>query len=466
MRAFAIPLLLFVAGSAKVCSSEDKAGGSAAASASASAAGVGSATADAKAALVAPRIGGSVASTGEFSVELAVHQNGLVEGLVSDAQGKLVTEGVKLTAALQAKGGAAEKLELGFAAPRARFEGHAKAGVELAPGPIDVTLEVAGKTSSCKVSVAAVLPEPRLGGHVLAAGAFTAELFAGTSGEVRAFIKDSAGAEVKGDADASFKAIVNAQGGARETVALSFDAPRACFAGHAKAGVVLAPGPLELAVDAKVGAGIGRLESIGLSVEASHGGQLVAVGDYSLELVAKGHEIAAFAFDASGKAHAAGDLDLKLDVGQGAGTTLALKWDAPSLSYVGSAAANVNLALQPIRVSLVASGKAFVGAVASLSAAAKANANLKADVDVNTDAKLDAAAKLSAKAQAKLDAAAKAKLDAAAKVSAAKAASASVKITPPKLNVSTSQSASAKAGGGAKAGAGVKASGGLSLGIK
>jgi hypothetical protein len=458
MRAFAIPLLLFVAGSAKVCSSEDKAGGGVSATASAS--GAGSAAADAKATLVAPRIGGSVAGAGEFSVELAVHQDGLVEGLVSDAQGKLVSDGVKLTAAVQAKGGATEKLELGFALARARFEGHAKAGVELVPGPVDVTLDVAGKTSGCRLSIAAVLPEPRLGGHVLAAGAFTAELFAGISGEVRAFIKDSAGAEVKADAGASFKAIVNAEGGAREAIALSFDAPRACFAGHAKAGVVLAPGPLELVVDAKVGAGIGRLESIGLSVEASHGGQIVAVGDYSLELVAKGHEISAFAFDASGKAHAAGDLDLKLEVGQGAGTTLVLKWDAPSLSYVGSAAANVNLALQPIRVSLVASGKAFVGAVASLSAAAKANVNLKANVDLNTDAKLAAAAKLSAKAQAKLDAAAKA--------SAAKAASASVKITPPKVNLGTSQSASAtaKAGGGAKAGAGVKASAGLSLGIK
>lgn len=449
MRALAIPLLLFVAGSAKVCSSEDRGAASASASADASASvsGSGSAAADAKVALAAARIGGTVASAGAFSVELAVHQNGLVEAVVSDAQGKLVSEGVKLTAAVQAKGGAAENVELGFSPARARFAGQAKAGVELKAGPVDVTLDVAGKTAGCKVSVAALLPEPRLGGHVLAAGAFSAEVFVSTNGEVRAFIKDSANADVKGGAAATFKAIVTAQGGAREEIALSFDAPHACFAGKAKAGVQLTPGPLELVVDAKVGAGVGRLESIGLSVDASHGGQVLAVGDYSIELVVKGQEISAFAFDAAGKAHVAGDLDLKLNVGAGAGTTLALKWDAPSLSYVGNAAANLSLALQPIRVSLLASGKAFVGAVASLSAGAKAN--LKADVDVRSDAKLAAGAKLSADAKA----------------SAAKAASASIKVTPPKLNVSASQSASAgtKAGAGAKAGA--KASGGVKLGL-
>lgn len=455
MRGFAISLLLFAAGSAKVCSSEEKSSASASADASASVSGTGSAAAAATAALAPARIGGTVARAGDFSVELAVHQTGLVEAVVSDAQGKLVNEAVKLTAAVQAKGGAAEKLQLAFAPARARFEARAKAGVELTPGPVDVTLDIGGKPLACKLDVAALLPEPRLGGHVLAAGAFTAELFVNTNGEVQAFIKDSAGADVKGGAAASFKAIVNAAGGAREEIALSFDPPRACFAGKAKAGVQLAPGPLELVVDAKLGAGSGRLDSIGLSVDASHGGQVLAVGDYSIELVAKGQELSAFVFDAAGKVHAAGDLDLKLGLGANAATGLALKWDPPSLSYVGSAAGNVNLALQPIRVSLVASGKAFTGALASFTAAGKAN--LKANADVHGDAKLDAAAKLSADAKA----------------SGAKAASASVKLTPPKLNVSTSQNASAgtkasagaKAGTGAKASAGVKASGGLKLGL-
>jgi hypothetical protein len=451
MRLLIVPLVLFAAHSAKVCSSEEKATGAPAATAEAK----GDAKVDAKAAIGRPRIGGTVAAAGDFSVEVALHEKGLVEAIVSDAQARLVSEGVKLSAILRTKGGATENVALSFVAPRGRFEGRAKAGVELAPGPVDVALDVAGKAATCQLQAAVALPEPELGGSVLAAGAFSAELIAKTNGQIDAFVKDSAGADVKGDAAAAFRVIASAKGGAREEIGLRFDGPRACFTGNAKAGVELVPGPIELVVDAKVGAGIGRLESVALEIEAAHGGQIVALGDYSVELVAKGPELRAFVLDASGKAHAAGDLDLKLFVGAGAGTALALKWDAPSLSYVGTVAGKANVALEPIRVSLVASGKAFTGAVASLDAAAKARGKLDVSAKLGGDAKLDADAKLGA--GAKLAADAKAKLDQSAKAGAsiAKGASASVKVTPPKVSVKQSAGASAKAGGGAKASAGI-----------
>jgi hypothetical protein len=455
MRLSVIPLLLFVAGSAKVCDSEDK--GKVGASGSVAAEGSASAAGDAKVVLAAPRIGGTVASAGELSVELAVHHDGLVEGLVSDASGKLVSEGVKLSVSLQTKAGVAENLELGFVPTRARFEGRAKAGVELVPGPVEASLELVGKKLGCKLNVAALLPEPRIGGHLLAAGAFSAEVLASPSGEVRALVSDSAGAEVTGSLDAKLSATVSTKTGARETIALAFDAPRACFAGKAKVGVELAPGPLEFSVDAKLGGGTGRLEGIGLSVAASHGGQVVAAGDFSVELVAKGPAVSAFVIDANGKAHLGGDLDLKLLVGAGATSELALKWDAPSASYVGKLAANIDLALEPIRVALVAGGKAFVGGVASLKAAAKAKAKLDGKLDVG--ASLDADTRLNADAKAKLAADAKAKLEQSAK------AAASLKVTPPKvdLNAKKSASASAKTGGGK---AEAKASAGFSFGTK
>jgi hypothetical protein len=303
---------------------------------------------------------------------------------------------------------------------------------------------------------------------MLVAGDFSAELFARRSGEIQAFVRDGAGADVKADAGASFRARCRAKGGGNEEIALSFDPPRASFIGKAKAGVELEPGPIEFVVDAKAGAGIGRLEAIALEVEASHGGQLVAAGDFTVELVAKGSEVSAFVFDASGKAHAAGDLDLELDIGAdaAAASKLALKWDAPSLSYEASFTGKGDLSLQPIRVALVAAGKAHFGAVASLQAAAKAKLNAKAklDTDADANAKLDAKAKLDPKLDAKLDASAKLdpKLDAKAKASLEKGASASVKVTPPKVNVSAKQEASA----GAKAGGGAKASAGFSFGTK
>ena len=460
MRLLIVPLCLFAAGSARVCDSEDKAGatGSASASAQGAVAGAGAV----KAALTRPRIGGSMAAAGDYSVELALHEGGRVEALISDVKGALVSAGAKLSALVQAKGGASEEVELAFVPARGRFEGRAKAGVELAPGPVDLTLDIDGKAHAGKLHAGVVVPRPKLGGHVLAAGDFSAELFARPSGEVRAFVRDSAGAEVKGDAGASFKARCRAKGGASEEIALSFEPARASFAGKAKAGVELEPGPLELVAEAKAGAGaaVGRLESIALEVDASHGGQLIAAGDFTVELVAKGNELSAFVFDASGKAHAAGDLDLKLDVGADAATNLALKWDAPSLSYKASFSGKGDLSLQPIRLALVAAGKAHFGAITSLHAAAKANLNAKAKLDADLDAK----AKLGADAKAKLDANAKLdpKLDAKAKASLEKGASAKVSVTPPKVSVSTKQEASA----GAKAGGGAKASAGISFGTK
>jgi len=454
MRLLFVPLCLLVAGSVRVCSNEEKSNAQVAASAEALSAPV--ASAGLRAVLPRARIGGSVAGAGDLSVEVALHEGGLIEALVSDVKGLPINEGVKLSALVQAAGGASEKVELAYVPARARFEGHGKAGVELAPGPVAISVEVGGKVQSCKLAVGVVVPRPKVGGHVLAAGDFSAEVLAHRGGEVQAFVRDSAGAEVKANASASFLVRCRAKGGGTEEVVLRFDAPHSCFAGKAKAGVELEPGPLEFVVDAKVGAGIGGLERIALTVDASHGGQLVTVGDYSLELVAKGGELKAFAFDASGKVQTVGDLDVKLDVGAGSASKLALAWDAPCLCYKANLAGNLNLALQPIRVSLVAGGKAFFGAVASLQAAAKANLNI--DTKLDATANVDANAKPAAQASAKLDP----KLDAKASASAAKGASATVKVTPPKVSVTSNSGTTS----GAKAGGGAKASAGFSFGTK
>jgi len=457
MRLLFVPFCLLVAGSVRVCGSEEKSSVGMAASAQVSSAA--SAGPELTAALPRPRIGGSVASAGDLSVEVALHEGGLIEALVSDVKGVLVSDGVKLSALVQAAGGASEKVELAFVPARGRFEGHAKAGVQLAPGPVALSLDLGGKLRDCKLSVGVVVPQPKVGGHVLAAGDFSAEILARRTGEVQAFVRDSAGAEVSGAASASFLAKCRAKGGTTEEIALRFDAAHSCFAGKAKAGVELEPGPLEFVVGAKVGAGVGGLEHLALTVDASHGGQLVTVGDYSVELVAKGSEVRAFAFDALGKLQAVGDLDLKLDVGAGDGAKkLALAWAAPCLCYTANLAGNLDASLQPIRVSLMAGGKEFFGAVASLQAAAKAD--LKAEPKLNASAKVDADAKLSP--GAKLAVQANAKLDPKASANVAKGASAGIKITPPKVSVTTNSGTN----GAAKTGGGAKASAGFSFGTK
>jgi len=466
MRLLFVPLCLLVAGSARVCSSEEKssAGATASAAATASAPVLGApvASSEVKAVLARPRIGGGVIGAGDLSLELALHEGGLIEALVVDGKGQLVNEGVKLSALVHTAGSATEKVALTLVPARGRFEGHTKGDIELAPGPVTISLEVGGQQRQSQLNVGVVIPRPKVGGHVLAAGDFSAEVLVHRAGELQAFVRDSAGAEVNGDVGASFLAKCRAKGGATEQIALHFDAPHACFAGQAKAGVELEPGPLEFVVDAKAGAGAGGLAQIALTLDATHVGQLVTVGDYSVELLAKGREVRAFAFDATGKAQTAGDLALKLDIGAGGGSNLALAWDALCLCYTGKLTSTLDFSLQRIQVSLRAGDKAFVGAVASLQAAAKANLKADAKLDAagkaNADAKLGSGAALGVQGNAKLDP----KLDAKANAALTKSANAAIKVTPPKVSVTTNSSANS----GAKAGGGAKASAGFSFGAK
>jgi len=353
MRLLLISLSILSAGSLRVCGKDDA--GGAATSASAEAAATASVTAAAAVkASVTPRIGGNVVAVGDFFVEVALQRSGLILALVFDQSGKLVNDGVKLSVKAKAKGGASSKVELAFDPPRACFHGQADAGVELESGPIEVSLEVAGKAvGTGNLALAIALPEPRFGGAV------------------------------------------------------------------------------------------------------------VAAGDFAVELVAKGPEIQAFVFDASGKAHAAGDLDLNVALGADAKTKVKLAWDPPRSSYKAKVSGDLDLMLEPIRLDLKVAGKAFAGAVASIKSAAALNlkADVKAKLDADVDAKLDAAADVNAKVKAP---------DLKAKAAAA------VKVEPPKVNVSASKSASAsadaKAGAGAKAGAkaggGAKIGGGFSIGTK
>jgi hypothetical protein len=461
MRVLAFSLYLVSSASLKVCESESPpASGAASAAVSAEAVGATSS----KLALSAPRIGGTQIAVGEHSVELLLHASGLAEAIVMDASGKVVSNGVQLSLMADARGGEKAEAKLAFSAPRGRFEGRCQAkgkgSVELVPGPIDLTLEVGGKVMTSKFSDAVLIHGPRLGGNVLVAGGYGIELFARPSGEVLAFVRDRKGVEVNGDAGLDLRAKVKAKVDS-EDIALRFDGARGCFAGRAKAGAELTGGPLELSLRAQGIAAIGGLSRLALLAEASHGGELVLLDGFSAEILVKGRDISVFVLDAAGKASADANLDVKLAFGADASEVLALRWDIGCLCYRGSLAANLDVSLQPLTVSLVAGGQAFVGAAASLRALgdarlriqgkASAGATLDARAGAVGDAKLNADLKAKA-ADIKADLGAiGAKAGAGVKVGVE---APKVQVQTPKVSVKQSASAGAQTGGKAKASAG------------
>jgi hypothetical protein len=458
MKVLALSLGIALFGSLRVCGSKDAApSGAASGNAAATIAATGEANVKASAA-AAPRFGGSVALVGDHSVELKLHQSGSIEALVTNAAGELAAEGTTLSVNAATEGGGREEAKLEFSKPHGRFHGKCKG--KLAPGRVDIGLDAKGKKANGKLDEAVIVRGPELGGNVLVAGGHSAEVFVRPSGEVLGFVRDRAGADVKGDANLDVKAKVQTSAGATEEVSLVFEPPRGCFAGKAKAE--LAPGPIELGIAAKgaANASLGRMEKVSLLVDATHGGEVLVAGDYSAEIVldGKGKSVLAFVADASGKAVADADLDVKVGFDADAGSSLALKWDPKKLCYRASLSADADFDVKPIRIEFAAAGKAFVGAAASLRAVV--DARLKAAAKVDAKADLAANAKLDADAKAKLKGSAKADVQ-------APTVNAKVSVAAPKVKVDEKASASAKtgakAGGDAKASA--KAKGSIKLGL-
>jgi hypothetical protein len=250
------------------------------------------------------RIGGSFVMVGEFRVELAVHRAGLVEAVVTAPDGKLVSDG-KLSVSASARSGASEPIALAFNAARARFEGRAQAGVELRSGMVELRFELDGKVREGTLALALALEPPRIGGSVLATGAFGVEALALASGDVFALVRNANGAAV--NADLEVGATVTLRAGGSERVRLTFDAPRALFTG--KASAELAPGALGVEIRAGGNVHQGALARIDLSARTA--GEISAKAALEAELAAGGLLGAGAALAAKAGADAAANATAK-----------------------------------------------------------------------------------------------------------------------------------------------------------
>lgn len=348
------------------CKPEGDASGSATASAAASGATQTGATATAEA-----RVGGQVVSVGAHSVELKIYARGLVEAWVFDASGKLVAD-EKTKLSLRPPTGSAG-VECTFDGPSLRLIGRAAPETKLPSGPLEVELSLAGGASAkATLETPVLLSGPSIGGTLVAAGKYSVEIAASADGKVQALLRDAAGELVDGKQKLELKV-------GEITVALAWD-DVAKFVGQAKAGANFAAGPVAIVIDGNV---VAKLPKLALRAEAKHDGRLVAVGGYTLELVAEVGALIAYVFDAKAAAHAAGDLDVSIRLGGDA--VYKLTWDAPSFAYKAKVDGDIDIEAE-ITAVVKAGAEVFVG-VAPPTAKAKAAVDLDADVDVSAKAK-------------------------------------------------------------------------------
>ena len=414
-------------------------------------------SAQAEPAALRARMGGSLVMLGDYVAEILLHADGLVEASLMDRTGQplLATTEASLTVRANTQGGAGTDVKLAWDPPRARFVGHAGGGAKLASGPVKVELALQGKTAQGTLAMAPLVTGPRFGGHLLAVGDLGAEVLVNANGNVAAHLWDVKLEPVT--AGTKVEALVQLGAGAAQTVALHWEEPTARFEGKANLSGALGPIDLDLKVDQGGRVSTGAMAGLVLNGEAHHGGMVLAVGDYSAEVVAGAGLVQAFVMDASCKAHASGDLGVTLElVGM---PKLDLKWDAPSASY--QAKLGVDLSQRPFKLRIESGGRAYVGAVAKLKASAVADLSAKGKVEADTAALAQGKAtagvnieppsvkvtppKLNADAKASVGTGSGAKADAKADVKAP-----SISVTPPSVKAGAAASAKAGTKGGVK----------------
>lgn len=398
------------------------------------------------------KMGGNLVTLGKNVIELRVHRKGLIEARVSDTAGAAIASDSvkKLIVTAGAKGGTRAPVELKWDAPHACFRGEADAKGELAAEPLDIELTVGDQTAKASLSEYALLAEPKFGGQIVSAGRYSAEILATVDGAVRALIQDSAGANL--DAGANVTLALPTASRKAQAVSLEFVPTEAAFSGKAATGVELTPGPMTLTVKTDGKTNIGALAKVVLESRAEHGGQIVTAGDYSLEIVPNDTGIIlAYAFDASGKALATGDLDVELAFGADTSQKVDLEWDGAKACYSGKLSGTFDPAMKPLRVSIRAEGRAHTGALAAFGAKANLAATGRAHADVN--AKTDLSAKV-------------APVKAKAGANQVVAAKAVANVKPPKVEMKKSAKASASTNNKSGASASGKAKAGISFGLK
>ncbi len=317
------------------------------------------------------RMGGQVVVVGAHNVELKIYDRGLVEAWVFDASGKQIADAQTKLSVRPPDGGAG--VALSFDGPSMRLVGHASKEAKLPSGPLEVELSLAGGAAAkAKLEAPVLLSGPRISGALVVAGKHSVEIALSADGKIQALVRDAAGDLVDGKLKLALKV-------GEAEVELAWDGA-AKFIGQAGAGVDFATGPVSIIIDGDV---VAKLPKLAVRAESMHNGRLVAVGGYSLELVADAGALIAYVFDAKGKAHASGDLAIVLQLGSHA---LELAWDAPRLAYKAALAADIEIDAELTAI-VKAGGEVFVGIAPP---AAKAHADIDLDADASAKAKAEA----------------------------------------------------------------------------
>ena len=194
-----------------------------------------------------PAHGGVVLAVGNYSSELLAKSDGTVVAYLNGPQGAVTADaGLQFVATVPGAGGTPSPVTMSYDAGQSCWVGRVAAGVQVAPGPLEVSVTTGGATAQGRFEALAPMPPAEHGGTVVATGLFGVEVVPGANGEIEAYVKDSQGAASAPD---GLELSVNVHvGDRREPVVLAWSAPRRRFVGRIRTGVRVERAPVEVFV--------------------------------------------------------------------------------------------------------------------------------------------------------------------------------------------------------------------------
>lgn len=308
---------------------------------------------------VLARIGGTQVLAGNMVVEVVPSADGKIMGVVSKENGEPVAD-AKLTVQVKGEDGSMQDVDLVWDAQEHAYFGTASGTLQT--GPVHVNLSVDDNETEGGVPAIAVAPAPLYGGQVVVIGDMAAEMRIDSSGVIQVVSRSGSL-----DGSANIEVAVPTVDGQVASVPLVWSADTSSYLGSVSADVTFAPGPVVFTVVDQGAPRVTRVAEVGFKAP-EHEGQIVVVGDYTVELVpSSGDKVNAWVYDVDGQLVEDADVSFALAA---SANPVNLTWDASARQYVTILPPSVDVTTAPVRVRVGHHGRVRRGGFAVAAAPA------------------------------------------------------------------------------------------------
>lgn len=299
------------------------------------------------------RIGGTLVASDQFYVEVLPHRDGLVQALVLNAEGEVVPDAGDLQVTVAGADGSPKVVTLEWDPIERRYIGQVEDDLA-ASGAVNVSVTAGGSTHTGTVAKLVTAPEVAAhGGTIVVAGEYSAEVLGKPDGSVIAYLQGPDGA-IQDTNDLDLNVSLQADDGESHQVSLAWNPEIQAYVSAPQPEVTWVVGPMALEVGPASNRARARVESVFVvPPPPAHSGEVVVVGDMSVELVPDDDVLKAYVVGTDGavtdpQAHVVVMVDQQ---------PVTLAWDADAGYYKAPVDPRLDVTATPVHVVVTHRGR-------------------------------------------------------------------------------------------------------------